>query len=1199
MDNFDFDDMMRWADEAPKTRPASNPAAATPDAEFDAMMARAGDPTALDKAGRRPDGTSYGEPPAPEAGLGDASGLDAIAGGLLKSAFETKDFLAGQTAPEDRSAFRASVEETVQLRSEQSALDGFSASVSQFAGAMLGLGKFSSAAKALPWFGKGLEAVASYAPKTAEALKAAAAGAFAFDPHEARLSNLIQTTPLANSVNAWLAADPNDTAAEGRLKAALESIGLDAAILGAFVSGTKIWRALRHGDAEEAGRLVTEAEAAEAAKEAPPAAGESQSAVDAASGPAAPEAVETPNARVEPPVSQGEAVADKPDVGSDAAAPLPGIKLADEDTEAVLKGMTDDAAAIEKHGGWYQAIEAGHTFGRGEKVPYAKLNTERDVDDFLARVVDVAEEQLDRQKGGAVLSDAKVQHMVRQRAQLFDEDPALLLGKLWQSGAGAARMVADMEAGYLVASRMFQDSYALAARIKLGDFSEFGSREGALAALKHRMSVATSVYGAARSITAASGRSLRRMRTDLRLDPETIKSMKALDGDRLADLLLETDGLPRNIAKVANPSLWAQAVDYSQFLLINNLVSGPKTQIINGLTNAYMVGARPLERMLGAAVPAAMGNAQSRLVLEEAVKQYAYLGAAFPEGFRVAVKAFVRNDSLLTPHGSEAWRGVQGGGRDAFRAVRWKAWDNPGNILHNALTVASVPLGLPTRALGTVDELVKQTVYRSKVMAAAHVEGTKAGIAAGLKGKDLSRHVATFVRDRLDSAFDVEGRGTDAKAVREAQVATFQQELLPKTIGRTVQTAVQTHPLLRLVLPFVRTPTNIIRYGWKLTPGLNVLQREYKEMLLGRMGAEAQAQATGQMMMGGLFMGTAAFMVANGRVTGGGPKDYNTAQTLRATGWQPYSVVVENEDGTRTYVPYGRLDPVAIPFGIVSDVMDALDVLEGEETPEIGAAIGALMIAVSKQFTSKTYLVGLGNLMEAMQDPDTRMAGAAGQTMANFIPYSAMLRQTNPDPVLREAREIADKMLATVPGLSETLPAKYDIWGDPMLARRGLWSGEEDSIVDEEVQRLIIESGSAPGRPNPVHNGVDLRDLTMSDGRNAYEVYQQLAGHPLGSREPLKAKVARRMATARYGLAPDGEVGVRGTKLWLLQPLFERYRTAAMRRLKRDPSVRAAFRAEEERVRAEYRANKAAAGGQPASPMKKLGASFGADLGNL
>lgn len=70
------------------------------------------------------------------------------------------------------------------------------------------------------------------------AKRAALAGAFtdavAFDPHEERLSNLIQSYPqLSNGVNEFLASSPEDGEAESRLKAALEGL-----VLGGVIDGT-------------------------------------------------------------------------------------------------------------------------------------------------------------------------------------------------------------------------------------------------------------------------------------------------------------------------------------------------------------------------------------------------------------------------------------------------------------------------------------------------------------------------------------------------------------------------------------------------------------------------------------------------------------------------------------------------------------------------------------------------------------------------------------------------------------------------------------------------------------------------------------------------------------------------------------------------------------------------------------------------
>ncbi|WP_143540455.1 hypothetical protein [Rhodovulum sulfidophilum] len=73
-----------------------------------------------------------------------------------------------------------------------------------------------------------------------------AAGAIAdatvFDPHEQRLANLVQRYPkLRNPITEYLASDPGDSAAEGRLKNALEGL-LFGAVLDRFVAGLRVMR---------------------------------------------------------------------------------------------------------------------------------------------------------------------------------------------------------------------------------------------------------------------------------------------------------------------------------------------------------------------------------------------------------------------------------------------------------------------------------------------------------------------------------------------------------------------------------------------------------------------------------------------------------------------------------------------------------------------------------------------------------------------------------------------------------------------------------------------------------------------------------------------------------------------------------------------------------------------------------------------
>ncbi|RWI46825.1 MAG: hypothetical protein EOQ93_29295 [Mesorhizobium sp.] len=1194
--------------------------------------------------------------------------VPAFEAGAGKGLFEMKDFLFGETPPEQRSLMRQSMDQQAAEHSD-SLLGGLSAAMGSFTVGMIGAGKVEAVAKALPWFGSGVASFVENLPKTTSTLKAAFAGATAFDPHAERLSNMVQETPLANPLNAWLSAKPGDSAALGRVKNALESIGMDAALAGVFIGSTTIFKYLRAGDAAGAREAATSLEKEIAQNAQPPAAEaatapEGNAATDlsgadtgANAGPhpegstgaqdavqpvrGAPDAAatDTPaaggveanvrdsNAQPSghpaaldgmPDRTVGQADAGSPGNGAGglggggdipaasltpnarAAAeaagttlpnPQPRIRLSQENTEALVKSMSDDSFAVSQFGGWYQALEGGHVFGRGEKVPWQKIGDDIELQNFMARVTDTVESRVDKIKGGAVLTDQKVASLSAQMANLFNVDPASVIGMIQTAGKDAAHMTSMMEAGYLVTNRLFQDTHALAARISMGDYVEFGGREAAMTELKRRASIASSVYASTRSMTASAGRALRRMQ--FATDPALVEAMSTMDSEQLLKLIKDAEGDPRNLAKALNPTLLKRITDYGQFLLVNNLVSGPKTQLINLTTNAYMLGVRPLERIIGAAYMGARGQAGANRVYKEAVRQYVYMGANFMESWRAAFSAFVRNDSVLTPHHSEVHTSAGLAPVDIGKGLLgFKPMTSPQALAANAAHLVTLGVGLPTRSLGFVDELMKQITYRSKVAAGAYVDGLDEAFRQGLKGEAAQAYVKGFVDDKIGSAFDAAGRALDPKALREAQIATFQQELLPNSLGKDLQLFASKHPGLRLMIPFIKTPTNVMRYGWKMTPLLNLAQKEYREALGGLHGAEAKANAVGQMTMGMLFMGTAAFAVSQGNFTGGGPSDPKAKKALMATGWQPYSLVIQNDDGTKTYVPYGRLDPVAIPMGIIADLMDAYHNLGENENETIPQAVFALTTAMAKQFSDKTYVQGINQMMQAMTDPDRNVPRVAGQMAANFVPYSAAMRQLNPDPLLHDARGMADKVMATVPGLSSKVPLQYDPFGEP-VQRPGLWSTDDGQLLSQEVQRLAIENGSTIENPGANPQGVDLRSITMENGMNAYEQYQRWAGNP-GQGMSLSTVLARRIRTEAYQLAPDGDITTKGTKLWLLGGIVSAYRQRAMKMLKRDKNVRDAFRAADLKAMTEFRANIARR--NQGGSLDALGEAFGADI---
>lgn len=1222
-----------------------------------------------------------------EASSGGSSVIDrtvrSTAAGIARAGFETYDFMFGEPDHQDKTGFRRSVEAQDRALDRQSFGYGMVSGVSQFVTGMVGAGKLLAPVKAV----QTLRTTGKAGRLTYEVGRGAIAGATVLDPHEERLSNLIETYPaLENPLTDYLAADLTDSAAEGRLKNALEGIGLDLAVIGIFATSLRALKLAKGGDSEGARAALSEIEQApQAANQnvqgsAAPTPAEAEAAGAAPSRATIPEAanqnnaartlsadnqnigvspgnealdVETPstyrttgeagnigdstglvpeaanqnrgvrpaanqNIQPEPAVDAGEvakrteaanqnvapatirgvaeeapteargaaSVSDGPEVAtkanpsptaivesteaisarSDPAAPPPvRVQAESETVEAILKATETDAAALRAYGSREAAVEAGHRFADGAKLPWQKLIGTAEVRAFVDNAADALKQQLDARKGGDILSDDRVRAMVLHRAALFNEEPALVMGQLAKAGQDASRMVADMEASYLIANRMLQDTYDTAFKVRNGMLAEWrGDMEAATRDLKARISASADLLAAAKSISSNSGRALRRMRREFHIRPEDMAKLRELDGTQIAEIIYQTKGDPKLLAQAVNPNLFRRAIEEATFSLTNSLLWLYPTHVVNITSNLYMLAARPTEKAIGSIAQGKAGSA----IRQRAIREYLYTVTALSDAWSVAVEAFKRGDGILSPHATEYF------GADAARSqsLPWKPVASVWDLLHNAILSANYRtiVGLPTRALGTADEFMKQLRYRAVVQASAAADGES----RGLTGEGLR----AYVESRLARAFDAEGRATDSAALREAQTATFQQELIPGTVGATIRNVRAAHPSLTFILPFVKTPINVLRYGWKMTPGLNLLQKEYQQAIAGKAGAEAKAHAVGQMTLGAIFMGLGATMALEGRLTGGGPKDPALLQELSARGWKPYSVVWEGQDGQKRYFPLGRFDPAGMAFGMIADLMNLKTI---DEDADITAALGAVILSLSKNFSDRTFLQNINQALRAFSEPETHLEKWAGNVAGNTIPLSSLIRGLNPDPYMREARSFVDSTLKNLPGYSETLPPVRDAFGEPVWRRIGLTTTADEDEVEAEHNRIILETGRGIGKPDPKLADVDLRDITLSTGRNAYDRLQELTARPAQG-PTLKEALAKLIRSETYQRLPDGDAGVTGTRLNAMGRVVGAYREAARKALLREsPELRQAVGQRQRQAAAAFLENRRAKSKEP------------------
>lgn len=1090
---------------------------------------------------------------------GPAGLINSAAAGMVDAVFQTKDLVFGEPAEEDKSWFRRAHEATRQDLKDASFFNSLTVDVSQFVTGLLGAGKIMAPLKGASGVGRA----------TWEIARGAVAGFVAMDPHEERLSNLLtQWEPLRNPVTEYLAASPDDSAMEGRLKNALEGIGMDLAMIGVFESALRGIRYMRNGDEasakiaiEQAENLQKQLDVDAAARNAiegtsdivddafpvrspledtPRPTGERAVADISVDGLKAPDAP-APKADIEPIKSEASAVPLRPKDQTYS----PTVRVPEESVESIVNAARTEASVITRFGSRQAAIEAGAALSR-VNLPWQKLNSTEDVEALITKTTQTIQSQMDAAKGGEVLTDARVQKMIDDAARHFGADPEVVMGEIAKSGERATHMVADLEASFIISRKLFDDAHSLAVKIKGGMLGEFGDDIAAAhKELTRRLTAAADMMAQGSAMRAAFGRGMRRQRAQFAIRPEDIAKFKDLPPERLVDLVNQTGGDPIKLREMAKPSFMRKVIDEGTFLLTNNLLWNWTTHAVNTSTNLYMLAARPTEKLIGSLAQGSRGSAIRR----QAMREYAYTLYSVSDSWTAMVDAFLRADSQIAPHGTELF---DTGSRVVQPQLGWKPIKSTWDLFYNGMLALDFDkmgqaagtaakgayrggVGLPTRSLGAVDEFINQLRYRSVVQARASVEGTD----AGLVGDALRNHI----QQRLDEAFDANGRGVDNAALLESRTTTFQQDLLDGTLGKGIQNLRHNWPAASFILPFVKTPVNVLRYATKMTPGLNLLQKEYRQMLGGKVTAEAQAHAIGQMALGSFFMATAANLALSGKLTGSGPTDTTLKKQLQATGWQPYSLVFEGADGQKTYFPLGRFDPVGMPFGMVADIVDMMVV--NPDNKKSGDGIMAVGVALASAFSEKTFLMNLNQVIQAVANPGEggeNIAKYVGNLSSNLIPGSSGIKAyANNDEYMREARTFLDRTMAGMPGYSQSLPPQRDSFGAPIWRKRGLTTGGAEDTVEAEHNRIILETGFGIRPPTPHHEGLDFRNVTLSDGRNAFDVYQEMVAEPPNG-IPLKDQLAKVINSPGYAKLIDGDPANEGTKVGALMDVVNQYR---------------------------------------------------------
>jgi hypothetical protein len=576
------------------------------------------------------------------------------------------------------------------------------------------------------------------------------------------------------------------------------------------------------------------------------------------------------------------------------------------------------------------------------------------------------------------------------------------------------------------------------------------------------------------------------------------------------------------------------------------LLSGPKTHLVNMMSNATVALGQVFERAVAGRIGAALGD-QTGVVAGESLAMLNGMLGGVKDGLRLAAKSFRHNESggwggkMDLPHepaiSAENWRLAKDGAMGKFV-----------DVLGNAVRI-------PGRALMAEDEFFKSIGYRAELHAQAYRQATREA-AAGKIGKDgIKGRMAELVENPPDNIH--------IAAIDHATYSTFTNA--PGDFAKAWLDLSRRFPALRFVTPFVKTPANIFNYAVAQRSPFAPLFRGFREDVAA--GGARQQLALARASTGTAVMLAAADLAFNGQITGGGPANPAEKQALMRTGWQPYSVKV----GDR-YFSYSRMDPIGSTLGIAADIAEITAHMDHEDR-EVDADEAAIYFAatIAGNVMNKSYMRGMAEMVDVLANPTMKAENFAQRFAGSFVPSALAEAARQQDPYRLEINSMLDSMKSRIPGLSKDLPARRDLWGRPVSHRSGLGSfydavspiasrRENPEPIDKEMLRH--ETWVAAPKRQVAFDGVTV-DLTRDEFKGAYSRYAQLAGNELkhpawdkGCMDYLNDVVTGKgEMSAVYDMRSDGPDG--GKSEFIRATVAEYRQLARTRLLEEYPALRA------------------------------------------
>ena len=556
------------------------------------------------------------------------------------------------------------------------------------------------------------------------------------------------------------------------------------------------------------------------------------------------------------------------------------------------------------------------------------------------------------------------------------------------------------------------------------------------------------------------------------------------------------EGVGRRIAKEYPATMKEKVVELSHIAMLLN----PRTQVRNVLSNIAMMPATAISDKISAVGQKLYSKANPNFKPELAL-------TASKESKDLAAQVYDRIkgsiDNTASKWENSAMQGIRE--KEMFKGLNGRtAGDIPAledvgsrikgglNTISQKLTGDSVFDALSSEK--SVTENVRQLTYGLLEL------GDKGFVAQRFKSY-LSKAIEASGAKTLDA---VPASAID-RAVQEAMKATFKDD---NALTRLVSSIKRNTGFIgETLLPFTKTPANVTMRALDYSPAGIA-----SAVKMAKNGAEASAviDQVAKATTGTLAILLGIGLYNTGIITGPEDEDPDKAAFQKQQGWLPYAVKFGDN-----YYTYDWAQPGSMGLVLGSTIMSQLDKDGSIEAKDLASIIKNSVSAFGDTLLQQSTLQNLLDVFSGYGSPTENMTNEVLETPQRLIPSLVGATARVADTTQRSTyskgdflKTQIDTLKSKIPGLSQTLPATYDTWGNE-VQRSGNsleaafaqylnpgqlgYSGGQTPI-DEEIMRLYDATNNSGVFPHKADRTVTIAGEEIDLDNQQYSEFQRLLG---------------------------------------------------------------------------------------------------------